>query len=125
MLAEKVPADFFKLFGMAGSAQFSAWNLAGILLVSLVQIHGLSHNMGICGSAKNEFAARTGVSGNYLKRVMIILWAFAGLIAVALFGVGGFAEQEREFSHHAIYQRRVSGQSGECGSAEQCYGKRG
>jgi Na+/proline symporter len=94
MLAEKVPADFFRLFGAAGSAQFSAWNLAGILLVSLVQIHGLSHNMGICGSAKNEFAARTGVSGNYLKRIMIILWAFAGLIAVALFGVGGLSDPD-------------------------------
>ncbi|MFO1452136.1 MAG: hypothetical protein U1F61_28485 [Opitutaceae bacterium] len=93
-LAEKVPARFFNLFGAEGSDQFSVWTLGGILLVSLVQIHGLSHNMGICGSAKDELAARTGVSGNYLKRLMIILWAFAGLIAVGLFGVGGLSDPD-------------------------------
>lgn len=85
-LAHKVPARMFDLFGASGSGQFSVWGLLGILLVSLVQIHGLSHNMGIYGSAKNEFAARLGgVGGAYLKRLMIVLWAFAGLIAIAMF----------------------------------------
>jgi hypothetical protein len=50
--------------------------------------------MGICGSARNEFAARTGVSGTYLKRLMIILWSLAGLIAVALFGPGGLSDPD-------------------------------
>ncbi len=93
-LAQKVPAKMFDLLGSAGSEQFSVFGLAAILLVSIVQNAGLSHNMGICGSAKNEFAARTGVSGTYLKRLMIILWALAGLIAVALFGVGGLADPD-------------------------------
>jgi Na+/proline symporter len=93
-LRHKVPAQFFDLFGASGSEQFSVVALLAILLVSIVQNAGLSHNMGICGSAKNEFAARTGVSGNYLKRFMIILWAFAGLIAVAMFGVGGLSDPD-------------------------------
>jgi SSS family solute:Na+ symporter len=93
-LAQKVPKNFFDLFGASGTDQFSVVALGGILLVSIVQNAGLSHNMGICGSAKNEFAARTGVSGNYLKRFMIILWAFAGLIAVALFGAGGLSDPD-------------------------------
>ncbi len=93
-LAEKVPAKMFELFVGGGTDQFSVVALAAILLVSIVQNAGLSHNMGICGSAKNEFAARCGVSGNYLKRIMIVLWAFAGLIAVALFGVGGLADPD-------------------------------
>ncbi len=93
-LAQKVPQEMFNLFGSAGGAQFTAWSLAGILLVSIVQNGGLSHNMGICGSAKNEMAARSGVSGTYLKRLMIILWAFAGLIAVAMFGVGGLSDPD-------------------------------
>jgi SSS family solute:Na+ symporter len=93
-LATKVPQEMFNLFGAAGGAQFTAWSLAGILLVSIVQNGGLSHNMGICGSAKNEMAARSGVSGTYLKRLMIILWAFAGLIAVAMFGVGGLSDPD-------------------------------
>lgn len=92
-LAEKVPKQMFDLFG-GGTDQFTAWSIAAFLLVAIVQNAGLSHNMGICGSAKNEFAARSGVSGNYLKRIMIILWAFAGLIAVALFGVGGLSDPD-------------------------------
>ena len=93
-LAQKVPKEMFNLFGAAGGAQFTVWSLVGILLVSIVQNGGLSHNMGICGSAKNEFAARSGVSGTYLKRLMIIMWAFAGLIAVAMFGAGGLADPD-------------------------------
>ncbi len=93
-LGEKVPAKMFDLFGSSGSEQFSVFGLCAILLVSIVQNGGLSHNMGICGSAKNEFAARSGVSGNYLKRFMIILWAFAGLIAVAVFGAGGLSDPD-------------------------------
>ncbi|HWA86205.1 MAG TPA: hypothetical protein VG710_08290 [Opitutus sp.] len=93
-LARKVPARMFGLFGADGSDQFSIFALLAILLVSIVQNAGLSHNMGICGSAKNEFAARSGVSGNYLKRFMIILWAFAGLIAVALFGPTGLSDPD-------------------------------
>ncbi len=93
-LGTKVPKNFFDLFGASGTDQFSVVALGAILLVSIVQNAGLSHNMGICGSAKNEFAARSGVSGNYLKRIMIIMWVFAGLIAVALFGVGGLSDPD-------------------------------
>jgi SSS family solute:Na+ symporter len=93
-LAEKVPKQMFDLFGASGGSQFTVWSLVGILLVSIVQNGGLSHNMGICGSAKNELAARSGVSGTYLKRLMIIMWAFAGLIAVAQFGVGGLSDPD-------------------------------
>ncbi|MEO7412360.1 MAG: hypothetical protein ABIZ81_03300 [Opitutaceae bacterium] len=93
-LSEKVPQRMFDLFGATGSDQFTVVALVAILLVSIVQNAGLSHNMGICGSAKNEFAARSGVSGNYLKRLMIIMWAFSGLIAVAVFGVGGLSDPD-------------------------------
>lgn len=90
-LAHKVPERMMDLFAGPGN---SPWFIAAVLLVSVVQIHALSHNMTIFGSAKNEFAARFGVSGNYLKRFMIILWAFAGLIAVAMFGVDGLADPD-------------------------------
>ncbi len=93
-LGKRVPKHMFDLFGAGASEQFSVIGLGAILLVSIVQNAGLSHNMGICGSAKNEFAARTGVSGTYLKRLMIIMWSFAGLIAVALFGPGGLADPD-------------------------------
>ncbi len=93
-LGQKVPSHMFDLFGSGNAGQFSVLSLLAILLVSIVQNGGLSHNMGICGSAKNEMAARSGVSGTYLKRFMIILWAFAGLIAIAVFGVGGLSDPD-------------------------------
>ncbi len=93
-LGQRVPRHMFDLFGSGNVGQFSVLSLGAILLVSIVQNGGLSHNMGICGSAKNEFAARSGVTGTYLKRFMIILWAFAGLIAVAVFGVGGLSDPD-------------------------------
>jgi hypothetical protein len=61
-----------------------------------VQINGIFANMGVSGSAKNEFAARFGaVSGTFAKRIMFILWAFAGLIAVALYqGVDALSDPD-------------------------------
>ena len=90
-LKNKIPAGDLDLFGVSGSPAF----ILASLLVGLVQIHGLSHNMGISGSAKNEYAARSGgVGGTYLKRIMIILWAFAGLIAIAMFGKDGLSDPD-------------------------------
>lgn len=90
-LATRVPDAMKDLFA---GPENSPWFIGSVLLVSIVQIHALSHNMTIFGSARTEFAARFGVSGNYLKRFMIILWAFTGLIGVALFGVGGLADPD-------------------------------
>lgn len=85
-LAEKVPPDMFNLLGGGGASSIGGWELFGIFLISIVQIHGIIGNMSVSGSAKNEYAARFGaVSGTYAKRVMIILWAFCGLIAIAIY----------------------------------------
>lgn len=84
-LSLKVPANMFQLFGASGTVQFNGWSILAITLPSLIQMNALSPNMNIYGSAKNEYSARIGVVGLYAKRLMIILWTFAGLIAVALF----------------------------------------
>jgi hypothetical protein len=75
----------FNLFGTSGTTQFTGCTIFAITLASLVQVHALSSNTSIMGSARTEMAARVGVLGFYGKRVMIILWTFTGLIAVALF----------------------------------------
>ena len=86
-LAQRVSAEMFQLLGSAGGMQkITALSLFALFLVALVQINGIIGNMGVGGSAKDEFAARFGaVTGTYAKRLMFILWAFAGLIAVALY----------------------------------------
>jgi len=83
-LAERVPPEMFNLLGSGSGV--GGWELAGILLVSIVQIHGIIGNMAVSGSAKDEMAARFGaVTGTYAKRIMIIMWALCGLIAIALY----------------------------------------
>jgi Na+/proline symporter len=85
-LAQKVPHDKFQLLGASASGQYGFWYVVAFTWASLVQILGLSANMGILGSAKDEYAARFGgASGSYAKRFLIILWAFTGLIGAALF----------------------------------------
>ena len=86
-LRERVPGAMFELVGSNAAVQhITGLSLFAIFLVALVQINGIIGNMGISGSAKNEYAARFGaVSGTYAKRLMFILWAFTGLIAVALY----------------------------------------
>jgi hypothetical protein len=76
----------FQLVGAGGGNQYGFWYILAYTWASLVQILGLSANMGILGSATNEYAARFGgVTGTYAKRLLLIVWAFVGLIALALF----------------------------------------
>lgn len=116
VLSRRVPAQMFDLFGSSGSNQFTLAAVGAILLVSIVQNAGLSHNMGICGSARNEFAARSGVSGNYLKRIMVITWAFVGLLAVAIFTPTGLSDPDAAWGsmsklllHHGLVGLMLAG----------------
>lgn len=82
-IAEKVPEANLQLLSQGGIGPLE---LIGIFLISIIQIHGIIGNMGVAGSAKNEFAARFGaVTGTFGKRIMIILWAVCGIIAIAMF----------------------------------------
>lgn len=85
-LGAKVAPDMFLLFARGGAAEFTGWTIVAVLLATLLQTHAGVGNMGLAGSARNEFAARFGAAaGNYGKRFMTVLWAFCGLIAIALF----------------------------------------
>lgn len=85
-LGVRVPAAMFNLFGSDGSSEITAWGIIAMGLAALLQVNGIVGNMSISGSARNEFAARFGaVAGTFTKRLMMILWTFVGLIAIALF----------------------------------------
>ena len=84
-LHERLPARMFEIFAGGNEGQFTIWAVLAIMAVSVVQINGNIINMGLAGSARNEFAARFGaVSGTYTKRIMIVLWVFVGLLAAGL-----------------------------------------
>ncbi len=85
-LREHVPHQMFELLGAPGTEAVSWYALLAILLVSIIQINGIIGNMGVSGSAKNEYAARFGaVSGTYAKRIMIMMWTFVGLIGLGMY----------------------------------------
>lgn len=84
-LRHRLPQRMFEIFAGGGGGEFTGWAVVAVMVVSIVQINGNIINMGLAGSARNEFAARFGaVSGTYGKRVMIVLWVFVGLIAAGL-----------------------------------------
>ncbi len=85
-MREHVPREMLQLIGAPGTEAVSWYALLAILLVSIIQINGIIGNMGVSGSAKNEYAARFGaVSGTYAKRIMIMMWTFVGLIGLGLY----------------------------------------
>lgn len=85
-LGTRVPNAMFNLFGTVGISEITSWGIVAMFLTALLQVNGLAHNMAIGGSARTEFSARFGaVAGTFGKRLMVILWTFAGLIAIALF----------------------------------------
>jgi solute:Na+ symporter, SSS family len=84
-LHDRLPARMFEVFAGGNWGQFTIWAVLAIMTVGVVQINGNIINMGLAGSARNEFAARFGaVAGTYGKRIMIVLWVFVGLIAAGL-----------------------------------------
>lgn len=95
-LQERVAPEMMELLGAPGTESVSWYSLLAILLVSIIQINGIQGNMGVSGSAKDEYAARFGaVSGTYAKRLMIIMWTFVGLIGCGLyFGDSRLAEPD-------------------------------
>ena len=84
-LHERLPARMFEVFAGGNEGQFTIWAVLAIMTVSIIQINGNIINMGLAGSAQNEYAARFGaVSGTFGKRIMIVLWVFVGLLAAGL-----------------------------------------
>jgi SSS family solute:Na+ symporter len=85
-LHAKVPEYMFQLFGSAATSEYAWYTVAAMVLANLVSIIATAPSMSVAGSAKDENTARFGmIGGMFFKRVIMIAWALAGLIAVALF----------------------------------------
>jgi solute:Na+ symporter, SSS family len=86
-LHDSVPDYMFRLFGSEAMSEYTWYSVAAILFASIVQIHAVTGNMAIAGSANSELSARMGaVTGGFGKRIMIIMWSLCALIAVGLYG---------------------------------------
>jgi SSS family solute:Na+ symporter len=81
-----VPAHMFELFGSATLSEYAWYTVLAMVLSNLVSIVAVVSGMQTAGSATNEFAARIGmIGGMFLKRILMLFWALAGLIAVGLY----------------------------------------
>jgi len=86
-LHARVPDFMFNLFGSASLSEYAWYTILAMILANLVSIIASAPMMQTAGSAKNEMSARFGmIAGTFFKRILMIFWALAGLLAVALFG---------------------------------------
>ncbi len=86
-LHAKVPDFMFNLFGSVTTSEYAWYTILAMILANLVSIIASAPMMQTAGSATSEKSARFGmIMGMYFKRFLMIFWALAGLLAVALFG---------------------------------------
>jgi len=83
-LTTKLEGGMFDLFGSSPTSDYTWYWVAALALLNLVVNAPKSFTIG--GSARDERTARIGfVTGASVKRLMMIAWAFTGLMAAALY----------------------------------------
>jgi SSS family solute:Na+ symporter len=86
-LHAKVPDYLFELFGSGTMSEYAWYTILAMSLANLVSIVAVVTGMQTAGSARNENAARIGmIGGMFTKRVIMVFWALAGLLAIAIYG---------------------------------------
>jgi Na+/proline symporter len=85
-VGQALPAGMLSIVAPAGAKEGTLFFVAMMSLVSLVGIVVQPHTLTATGSGKTELEARLGMCyGNFIKRLLTIAWAFAGVIAFVLF----------------------------------------
>jgi SSS family solute:Na+ symporter len=85
-LHAQVPDYLFKLFGSVTTSEYAWYTILAMSLANLVSIIASAPMMQTAGSARDENTARFGmIGGMFFKRLLMIFWALAGLLAVGLF----------------------------------------
>lgn len=85
-LHASVPDYMFHLFGSVTMSEYAWHTIFALVLANLVSIVAVASGMQTAGSAKNEMTARIGmIGGMFTKRIIMIFWALAGLLAIAIY----------------------------------------
>jgi len=85
-LHASVPDYMFELFGSVTMSEYAWYTIFAMVLANLVSIVAVASGMQTAGSAKNEMTARFGmIGGMFFKRLIMIFWALAGLLAIGLY----------------------------------------
>jgi SSS family solute:Na+ symporter len=76
----------FELFGSVSTSEYAWYTIFAMVIANLVSIVAGAPGMHTAGSAKNEMTARFGIiAGMFFKRFIMLFWALAGLLAIALY----------------------------------------
>jgi len=85
-LHASVPDWMFELFGSVTMSEYAWYTILAMVMANLVSIIAVAPGMQTAGSAKNEMTARFGmITGMFFKRLIMIFWALAGLLAIGLY----------------------------------------
>ncbi len=85
-LHASVPDYMFELFGSVTLSEYAWYTILAMVLANLVSIIAVAPGMATAGSAKDEMTARLGmIGGMFFKRIIMIFWALAGLLAIGLY----------------------------------------
>ena len=85
-LHASVPDYMFELFGSTTMSEYAWHTIFAMVLANLVSIVAVASSMQSAGSAKDEFTARIGmIGGVFAKRIIMIFWALAGLLAIGIY----------------------------------------
>ncbi len=86
-LHASVPDYLFQLFGSATMSEYAWYTILAMSMANLVSIVAVVTGMQTAGSATNENSARIGmIGGMFTKRVIMVFWALAGLLAIGIYG---------------------------------------
>ena len=81
-----VPEFNFELFGSVSLSEYAWYTIMAMFLSNLVAIVAVAQGMQTAGSATNEGVARFGIIGGlFFKRILMLFWVLAGLIALGLY----------------------------------------
>jgi len=85
-LRRRLPEHFFSVFGDPTVTDYGTMTVIAMSLANLVSIIAAAPLVSIAGSARSERPAQIGLLGGmFAKRLVMLLWAFVGLIGAALF----------------------------------------
>ena len=86
-LHASVPDYMFELFGSAATSEYAWYTILGMIVANLVSIIANAPLMATASSARDEMTARVGMLGGmFSKRLIMLFWALAGLLAIGLYG---------------------------------------
>ena len=85
-LHASVPAFKFELFGSVALSDYGWYTIFAMFCSNLVAISAVAAMMQTAGAATNENSARFGIIGGmFFKRLLMLFWILAGLIALGLY----------------------------------------